>query len=420
MRIRFYLILLLVLIFAEQSKARSGVETRINGYAAPGFEAVKEAFVQNFKKRGELGAAVCVYYKGQKVVDLYGGYRNKTGDIWDVNTMVMCFSTTKGIAALTVAHAVSQGLFGYDDRIAQYWPEFAQNGKGEITLRQLLNHEAGLPVLNEPLTTAQIADTAYLGKVLARQTPVWQPGTKHGYHIVTWGFFLNEFFRRADPQHRTIGRYFHEEIAAPLKLDFYIGLPDSIPSGRVATIQPISPKQAILDFNNVPKGMRQQFMNKNSLLRQGITLPSDFNPNNRNMQHAEIPSANGIGTARAIAQLYQVFALGAKALSISPAVMQELKNDAIMPPSGWRDTVMGVDMYYHLGFIKPGPAYFYASDQQAFGMAGMGGSFAFCDPAHQLSFCYVMNRHKVNLNNDDREEALRKAVYSCIQKQQAK
>lgn len=207
----------------------------VSGPVESGFEPVRDAFVQNFEHRHELGAACCVYYRGMKVVDLWGGVRDKaTGDPWEENTMVLVASATKGLAGMAMALAESRGLFSYDECVSKYWPEFAQQGKDKITIRQLLSHQAGLYALDEHVDLETEADLDKLAIVLARQKPAWEPGTRQAYHAITLGFYESELLRRADPKHRSLGQFFHQEIAVPLGLDFCIGLPEEIPNSRIA------------------------------------------------------------------------------------------------------------------------------------------------------------------------------------------
>ena len=208
------------------------------GWVAPGFEEVRDEFDRNFAERGEIGAAVAAYWRGEKVVDLWGGRRTPTGDEpWNEDTMVVVNSTTKGLAAMTVAVANSRGWIDYDAPVAEYWPEFAQNGKGAITVRQLLSHEAGLVWIDEPLHFEDMRDLDRVSGVLARQKPAWEPGTRHGYHAMTIGLYMQELIRHVDPAHRTLGQFFREEIAKPLEIEFYIGLPPEIPDERLAQLQ---------------------------------------------------------------------------------------------------------------------------------------------------------------------------------------
>lgn len=187
---------------------------RIEGRVEPGFEPARDAFIENFFRRGELGGACCAYHRGEKVVDLWGGTRNEaTGEPWEEGTMVLVYSATKGLAAMTLALAHSRGWLDYDERVATYWPEFAQQGKDAITVRQLLAHQAGLFAFDEQADRSVVADPDRLATVLARQRPAWPPGTRQAYHAISLGYYESELLRRIDPRHRSLGRFFQDEIA---------------------------------------------------------------------------------------------------------------------------------------------------------------------------------------------------------------
>ena len=189
----------------------------VHGHVGGGFEAVREVFAENFARRGEVGGACCAYHHGEKVVDLWGGIRNKqTGEPWAQDTMVVVHSATKGLAAMTLAVARSRGWLDYEERVSTYWPEFAQHGKETITVRQLLAHQAGLFAFNEPVDRALLADLDRLAVVLARQKPAWEGGTRQAYHALTLGFYEGELIRRIDPRHRSLGQFFQDEIASTL------------------------------------------------------------------------------------------------------------------------------------------------------------------------------------------------------------
>ena len=185
------------------------------------------------------GAACCIYYQGRKVVDFWGGQRSP-GHPWQEDTLGLTFSVTKGMAAAALVVAHSRGLFDLDAPVARYWPEFAQGGKDHITVRQLLTHQAGLISVDEPLTVEKLADHDRLAHILARQKPAWQPGTRHGYHTLTLGWYQSELLRRVDPHDRTIGQFFQDEIAKPLGVEFYIGLPAHIAEDQLATHRGLS------------------------------------------------------------------------------------------------------------------------------------------------------------------------------------
>jgi CubicO group peptidase (beta-lactamase class C family) len=209
------------------------IRARIQGEVAKGFEPVRAAFLENFIRRNELGAACCVYRHDEKVIDLWGGVRSKaTNEPWEADTMVLVHSATKGLAAMTLAVAHSRGWLDYEERVCSYWPEFAQQGKDRITVRQLLAHQAGLHAFDEPVDRSVVADPERLAAIMARQKPAWEPGTRQAYHAISLGFYQSELLRRVDPRHRSLGRFFQDEIASPLGLDFYIRLPESMPDSR--------------------------------------------------------------------------------------------------------------------------------------------------------------------------------------------
>ena len=388
--------------------------TRVDGFVAPGFEEVRAEFERNFAERGEIGAAVAAYWRGEKVVDLWGGRRAPNGnEPWNEDTMVVVNSTTKGMSAMTLAVANARGWLDYDAPVARYWPEFAQNGKATITVRQLLGHEAGLVLLDEALTLEKLRDLDFVARVLARQKPAWPPGTRHGYHTMTIGLYMQEIIRRVDPAHRTLGRFFHEEIARPLGLDFYIGLPREIPEERVARLKTLSPWRGLLALRYTPLAVTLKIITPGSLLRKSFVGLS-VDPNDRSYLEVEVPAGNGVGTARAIAQAYSCFAEGGAELGITSATLARLTAPPMM--AGSNDVVIGVPSYFALGFLRPGPDVAFGSSERAFGAPGAGGSFAFADPDAHLGYAYVMNMMDFYLTDDPREKPLRDAIYRAIRR----
>ncbi|HWP72682.1 MAG TPA: serine hydrolase domain-containing protein [Gemmatimonadaceae bacterium] len=382
------------------------------GFVAPGFEEVRAEFERNLRERGEIGAAVAAYWRGEKVVDLWGGLRIPGGTaLWNEDTMVIVNSTTKGLAAMTLALANTRGWLDYDAPVAYYWPEFAQNGKSAITVRQLLAHEAGLVVLDEEVTVEKLRDLDYMAGLLARQKPAWPPGTRHGYHTMTIGLYMQELVRRVDPDHRTLGRFFRDEIAEPLGLDFHIGLPPEIPDERLAKVMPLTPWRGLLALRYTPPAVTLKMIKPGSLLRKSFS-GLNVDANDRDYLEIEIPAGNGVGTARAIARAYSAFAEGGRELWISAETMARLT----APPSSAmpRDEVLGIPSYFSLGFARPGPETTFGSTPRAFGAPGAGGSFGFADPDARLGYAYVMNRLDFHLVDDPREKALRDAIYRAI------
>jgi CubicO group peptidase (beta-lactamase class C family) len=382
--------------------------TAISGFVKPGFEAVREAFAENFESRNELGAACCIYHHGEKVVDLWGGVRNEsTGAPWEEDTMVVVWSTTKGLAGLAMALAHSQGLFDYDERVAEYWPEFAQQGKDEITIRTLLAHQAGLFAFDELADRDTIADLDRLARVLAKQKPAYEPGTHADYHALTLGYYESELLRRVDPNGRSIGQYFQEEIATPLKLDFYIRLPEEIPNDRLATLR--QAKIGLSALFTMPFPVVLRAMNPRSALRRalvGSELPLDGE--HIYARNFEVPSGGGVGTARAIAKAYGVFATGGAELGLKEDTLRQLMAPPIPPLHGFPS----YSPHFSLGFTKPSPENSFGHPS-SFGAPGTGGSFGFADPESEIGYGYVLNGMGTYLE-DPRDIALRNAMYDSI------
>jgi CubicO group peptidase (beta-lactamase class C family) len=383
----------------------------IHGFVSSGYKAVREAFAENFSQRREIGAACCVYHQGEKVVDLWGGMRNVvTGEPWEENTMALVYSTTKGLAAMTLAVAHSRGWLNYDELVCKHWPEFAQNGKETITVRQLLAHQAGLFAFDQPVEKSTVADLDRLAEILARQKPAWEPGTRQGYHAITLGYYENELLRRIDPQHRSLGQFFQEEIAAPLGLDFYIRLPESIPDVRLAPLIDPGLTEMLFGF---PLRMGLDLLRPHSKIRASLA-GSEFPHDAQHIyaRNLEIPSGGGVGTARAIAHAYSVFATGGRELGLSEKTLQALTAPAISPAQGFYDEVMKGEVQFALGFMKSNPGFSFGSPG-SFGHPGAGGSLGFADPAAQIGYAYVPNRKSVEFAGDPRDVALRQALYAA-------
>ena len=384
----------------------------VRGHVSPRYEGVRSAFAENFTRRHELGGACCAYERGEKVVDLWGGIRNKTtGEPWGEDTMVIVYSATKGLAAMTLAIAHSRGWLDYEERVAHYWPGFAQEGKGAITVRQLLAHQAGLYALDEPIDRDIVADLDRLAILLARQRPAWEPGTRQGYHAITLGFYQGELLRRIDPQHRTIGQFFQDEIAGPLGLDVYIRLPEEIPDSRLATIARPGPMAMLLGF---PWRLSVQAMNPQSnIVRslRGSELPHD--ERRVYARNFEMPSGGAVGTARAIAHAYSVFATGGHELGLRQDTLDLLAAPAVPPTHGFYDECLKGEARFSLGFMKPSPAWPFGS-ASSFGSPGSGGSLGFADPANGIGYAYVTSQSGTTVTGDPRDVALREAIYCML------
>ncbi|WP_049575642.1 serine hydrolase domain-containing protein [Nonomuraea sp. SBT364] len=363
----------------------------IGGETAPGFEAVRDAFAANLASGQEIGAAVSVYLRGRKVVDLWGGIADPgTGRPWERDTLQVVYSTTKGVTAACALLLAQRGELDLDAPVARYWPEFAANGKEGVPVRWLLTHQAGLPTLDHPVTPAEVIAWDPVVDALAAQRPFWEPGTEHGYHALTYGWLVGEVVRRVTG--RGVGAYLAEEIAAPLGLDLWIGLPES-EHHRVSRIVTDAAgfDASGIDLAAVPEPMREAmaaYGDPASLTVRAMTLVQPaLDHNDPREQAAEIPATNGICTARALAAFYA-------------ALIGEVDGHRVLTPatlaSATAEQVAGVDRVLRVpvrigtGFGLPVPDAFWHSPT-AFGFGGLGGSLGFADPGSGLAFGYVMN-----------------------------
>jgi CubicO group peptidase (beta-lactamase class C family) len=386
----------------------------IQGHVLPGYEPVRQAFADNFRYRGELGGASCAYVHGVKVVDLWGGVRNrKTGEPWEQDTMAIIYSATKGLAAMCLAIAHSRGWLDYDAAVSHYWPEFAAEGKERITVRQLLAHQAGLFALEDPVDRSVVADLDRLAGILARQKPAWAPGTRQAYHGITLGYYESELLRRLDPQRRSIGQFFQDEIATPLALDVYIRLPADIPNSRLATISRPSWMQMLQGF---PLRLLVDAFNRRSNISRALA-GSEFPHDEEHIyaRNLEVPSGGAVGTARAIARAYSVFATDGHELGVGRPTLALLAAPAVPPSHGFYDECMKAHgIQFSLGFMKSTAAFPFGS-ARSFGSPGAGGAMGFADPEVGVGYAYVTSQMGTRLNGDPRDVALRDALSLCLQ-----
>lgn len=386
----------------------------IGGVAEPGFGAVADAFRENFEDRGELGAACAVVHDGRLVVDLWGGHLNKSRTAaWQSDTLVTVWSTTKGMAATAMAIAHSRGLFDLDQPVATYWPEFGEAGKADITVRQLLGHEAGLAVIDEKLDLDILGDFDRLGGILAKQTPGWDPGTARGYHAQSLGWYESQLLARVDAQGRQIGQFFADEVADTLGVEFHIGLPADLKQSRIATTVGGTKLGQTLHIRQVPWAVLRRLIDPRTETFKAFTNPRALTKmpdiNKREILDLELPSVNGTGTARAVATVYGDLAAGGERLGVHAATLAEI--EAAVAPAP--DRIFGIESAFAFGFMKPFPLLPFGSSPRAYGHTGSGGSFGYADPDQGLGYCYVMNRAGYSLPTDPREFALRSALGTC-------
>lgn len=383
----------------------------VHGGADEGWGAVADAFVRNFRDHGDVGAACAVYVDGAAVVDLWGGLADRdAGRPWHDDTLCITFSTTKGVTAVVCNRLIEQGRLDPDAAVAQYWPEFAANGKASITVADVLSHRAGLADCAGTFTLDEVMAVQPVVDALAGQAPSWEPGTAHGYHARTYGWLTGEIVRRVTGV--SLGTWFRAELADPLGLDFHIGLPEAL-EPRVARLYPpvTDPEvQALLDaFLADPSTLMGRVMSGPS----GLFRYDDM-WNTRALHATEMPSSNGIGDARSLARLYAA-CVGDVETHAGPfrALSDATVERASVLRSEGTDCVLGIPMAFGLGFAGPAtlPA---AAGARAFGHSGAGGSTAFGDPDARIGFGYVMNQMQLDATGDARAESLAAAAYEAL------
>ncbi|MEW2486849.1 serine hydrolase domain-containing protein [Streptomyces sp. NPDC048411] len=385
----------------------------VRGTVATGFEPVRDAFIRNFEQRGERGAAVAVYRDGRKVVDLWAGTRDVDGvEPWAVDTVQIVRSAGKGIAAAVPLLLHQRGQVDLDAPVGTYWPEFKAAGKERVLVRHLLAHRAGVPALDRPLTPQEAADGSSGAHAVAAQRPQWEPGTAHGYHAQTYSWLIGELVRRVTG--RTVGRWIAEEIARPLGLDFWFGLPEEEAHrvGRIGPVEPpvpggnggalrMRPKRSVVDAYRDPE----------SLTRRAFGAIDPFpDENDAGYRAAELPASNGIATARALARAYAAMIGPVDGHRLfAPATLTLARTEESAGP----DRVLVVNTRFGLGYMLHGPAAPLLAPG-SFGHPGRGGSLGFADPESGISLGYVTNGLQKGVTADPRAQALVRAVRSAL------
>ncbi|TAJ71864.1 MAG: class A beta-lactamase-related serine hydrolase [Phenylobacterium sp.] len=383
----------------------------IHGTCAPQFAEVRAEFERNFTDRGELGASVAICLDGAPVVDLWAGQADEGGECpWEEDTLAVVFSTSKGLAAMCLHVLADRGAVDFDAPVAKYWPQFAANGKAGVTVGMVMSHQAGLPFWMEPLPDGALLDWEPPTEMLARSTPIWEPGTAHGYHAMTLGNLEGEIVRRVTGM--SLGRFFRQEVAEPLGADAWFGLPPS-EEPRVATLylpdaSPNSPMGKKLEVE--PDWVGHMLWNNG-----GDTAPAMINSVERHA--AEIPAAGAITNARALARLYAPLSRDGSVDGVKLVSPQALPYMRRVRSASGCDTVLRIPTAFTLGFSKSwgdrrlGPGEHVIIGEQAFGTPGFGGSIGFADGEAKMSFGYVMNRLGGGVGLNDRAQSMIDAAY---------
>lgn len=385
------------------------------------FEAVRAEFERNFAERGEVGASVCVTIDGRTVVDLWGGIADPaTGRAWERDTIGVIWSCTKGAVALCAHMLVARGKLDLDAPVASYWAEFGAGGKRAITVRMLLAHQAGLAAFSEPIPENGYCDWELIVARLAAQAPLWEPGTRHGYHALTYGHLVGELVRRVSG--RTPGTFFRDEVAQPLGLDLWIGLP----AQHEPRVAPTIPAPFPGPGEVVPTFYRAAMTDPTSvgarvLMNSGLVFAPGW-IDSREAHAAELPAFGGIGNARALAGMYRALAVGGTIDGVQLVDAAAVAAMAAVASASSVDATMLVPTRWSLGFVKsidnsarePGDQDGVVLAEEAFGHVGMGGSIGFADPRARMSFGYTMNRQGMAVGLDPRAQSLIDATYRAL------
>lgn len=383
--------------------------TTIHGQTADGWGAVADVLRDSIERGDDAGASVAVYHRGRCVVDIAGGQFSRDGGEYDQQALQLVFSTTKGITAIAVAMCAQRGLLDYDEKVATYWPEFAAEGKGDATVAQLLSHQCGL-ITVDGITLEEALDWNTITSRLAASAPEWPIGSGHGYHALTYGWLAGELVRRVDG--RSLGTFVADEISKPLGVDLWIGLPES----EEARVSPLIQETPSAEMDPAVKAAIEAVMGPNTRGGRALSLSGAFAAggtfNRRDVHAAEIPAANCITNAAALAKVYAATLGPIDGVELMDAATRDRARTQITP-QGEGDLCLVMPTTFGLGFMTHGMFTPYAGPG-SYGHPGAGGSVAFAQPERELAFGYAMNTMAANLAGDLRAQRLIEATTAII------
>jgi CubicO group peptidase (beta-lactamase class C family) len=391
----------------------------VQGHCDDRFAGVAEEFERNLAERGELGASVAITVGGESVVDLWGGHADpERTRPWEKDTLCVAMSTTKGATALAAHLLAGAGELDVDEPVATYWPEFAAAGKDRVLVRHLLNHQAGLPALRDPVPPGGFYDWDDVVGRLAAEAPFWEPGTRHGYHALTFGFLVGEVVRRVTG--RSLGRFVADEIATPLGLDLYVGLPDGLADRVARLMPPPDPRPG----DPLPRFLVQAMTEPDSipglvmLNNGGYLVPGEWD--SPAALAAELPASGGVMNARALAGMYRAI-VHDRQIGRYTLDAEDIARMGAVQSAGGEDAVLASPGRWTLGYLKGGatpagvePATVISLSEEAFGHTGNGGSIGFADPGCDMSFGYVMNQMSAAMGLGPTGQSLVDATYRAL------
>lgn len=387
---------------------------RVEGKCDRAFKPVLDAFIANFEGRDEVGASVCVSIGGKTVVDLWGGRTSPGGAPWTRDTISIVFSCTKGASALCAHMAADRGLLDFDASVVRYWPEFGAAGKETALVSMMLDHTVGLPHLRTPVKPGGFYDYTYMAALLAAEEPFWKPGSRQGYQIFASAWLVGEIVRRSTG--KRMGAFFHDEVARPLGIDFWIGLPSEL-DRRLAPVIASPDESAVLQSR-----FGIAAADPNSPAHYFMSNSGGFDANAQEARRAEIGSATGVSNARGLAGLYAPLANGGAHRGVRLVSREAIERMSVCTAATHEDATLAVPTRFSLGFMKAidnrrldnAQECSFLIPEAAFGHVGAGGSVGFADPDRRLSFGYTMNRMGFGVLLNERGQSLIDAAYSVF------
>lgn len=381
------------------------------------YRAIAEAFSENFQFNGELGAALCVYHKHKKVVDIWGGYKDvPKKQKWQKESVVPIFSTTKAVSAACLCLLHSKGMFNYSDRVSSHWPNFKSNGKEAITIETLLQHRAGVAAIDKKLDIKTIKNRALLEQIIEKQAPHWKPGDYQGYHVWNIGWFMSALIKKMDRQKRYLKEFLEQEVLPHIEGEIRVGINADYDMNKIAELKPFSKLKGLF---SMPFSFVLEFFKPWSLTFKAMLNPAfvsaHHNFNKAEILQLEMGAGGGIANARGLASLIDALCNENHVLGLKKDTLDYIKTYPEAPSKGFTDAVFKQDAFrFHGGFMKPSNKHTFSKSTKAFGGFGAGGSFVMHDPDNELTIAYTMNKMSSNMMNMARELHIREAVYKTV------
>lgn len=390
---------------------------KYEGFVHKDYTKIADSFTENFVNYGEIGASLCVYHQNEKVVDIWGGFKDiNKKEKWNQDTVVPVFSTTKAVSSACLSLLHSKGLFDYTDRVSKYWRNFGVNGKESISIEELLQHRAGLSAIDKKLNIDTISNHQKLEQIIEIQAPHWKPGEHQGYHVWNIGWYISSLIAKIDSQNRYLKEFLEQEILPNIEGEIRIGIDENYDLSKIACLKPFSKLKGLF---SMPFKFVFEFFKPWSLTYKSMLNPSfvsnHANFNKREVLQLEMGAGGGIANATGLASFMDALSNEKHSLGLSKKTLEYIMDYPPAPNKGFEDIVFKQDLFrFHAGFMKPSEKHNFSQSQKAFGGFGAGGSFVLHDPDQKVTIAYTMNNMSSEMMNMDRELNIRESVYKTI------